>query len=82
MTDAPTTEKGEVGDLFRTVEMGLDARQFLDSRIGRHIAQRALDEMYAWLDPRHAWLVVPAEDAPAATRLAGKALTPWGVRAD
>ena len=47
MTDAAPTEKGEVGDLFRTVAMGLDARQFLDSRIGKHVAQRALDEMYA-----------------------------------
>ena len=45
------------------------------------VAASALDEMYAWLDPRHAWLVVSAEDVPAATRLASKALTPWGVRA-
>lgn len=45
------------------------------------VSSSALDELYAWLDPRHAWLVVPAEDVPAAARLAGKTLTPWGVRA-
>lgn len=36
-----------IRDLFRTVELGLDARQFLESRLGQYVAQRAMDEMYA-----------------------------------
>lgn len=46
MADAQD-EKGAIRELFGAVELGLDARQFLESRLGKHIAQRALDEMYA-----------------------------------
>lgn len=46
MSDAQD-EKGAIRELFGAVELGLDARQFLESRLGKHIAQRALDEMYA-----------------------------------
>lgn len=46
MADAQD-EKGAIRELFGAVELGLDARKFLESRLGKHIAQRALDEMYA-----------------------------------
>lgn len=36
-----------IRDLFQTVELGLDAKQFLESKLGRYVAQRAMDEMYA-----------------------------------
>ena len=36
-----------IRDLFQTVELGLDAKQFLESKLGHYVAQRAMDEMYA-----------------------------------
>lgn len=36
-----------IRDLFLSVELGLDARQFLESKLGRYVSQRAMDEMYA-----------------------------------
>lgn len=43
----PAAEDSGKRELFNTVELGLDARQFLESKLGRHVAQRAQDEMYA-----------------------------------
>lgn len=47
MADETNPAGSEIRELFRTVELGLDARQFLESSLGKHVAQRALDEMYA-----------------------------------
>lgn len=46
--DSASAEAGSaIRDLFNAVELGLDARQFLESNLGRYVAKRALDEMYA-----------------------------------
>lgn len=46
--DNPQADGGSaIRDLFRTVELGLDAKQFLESSLGQYVAQRAMDEMYA-----------------------------------
>lgn len=34
-------------ELFNALELGLDARQFLESKIGQYVSKRAMDEMYA-----------------------------------
>lgn len=47
MSDLPGDDAAGKRELFQAVELGLDARQFLDSSIGRYVAKRALDEMYA-----------------------------------
>lgn len=40
-------QNSEIRDLFKAVELGLDARQFLESALGKYVAQRAMDEMYS-----------------------------------
>ncbi len=48
MSDDAQGEGGSsVRDLFKSVELGLDARQFLESELGHYVRKRALDEMYA-----------------------------------
>lgn len=47
MSDPAAEDLSGKRELFNMVELGLDARQFLESNIGRYVAQRALDEMYA-----------------------------------
>lgn len=47
MSDAAPDDSGAKRELFNALELGLDARQFLESKIGRHVAKRAMDEMYA-----------------------------------
>ena len=47
MSESAVDEPGAKRELFTAVELGLDARQFLDSPIGHYVAKRALDEMYA-----------------------------------
>lgn len=47
MSDDADAGSSAARELFQSVELGLDARQFLESAIGKHVAQRALDEMYA-----------------------------------
>ena len=41
-----TPEGSGTRELFKDVELGLDARHFLDSTLGRYVAGRAQDEMY------------------------------------
>lgn len=40
-------DQGALRELYNTVELGLDARKFLESSIGRYVANRALEDMYA-----------------------------------
>jgi hypothetical protein len=47
MSESQADEARGKRELFNDVELGLDAHQFLDSSIGRYVAKRALDEMYA-----------------------------------
>ena len=42
-----TDDAGAKRELFNALELGLDARQFLGSKIGQYVAKRAMDEMYA-----------------------------------
>lgn len=47
MSAEQLSQNSEIRDLFKAVELGLDARQFLESALGKYVAQRAMDEMYA-----------------------------------
>ncbi len=40
-------DQGAIRELFNTVELGLDARQFLESNLGRYVASRAQEDMFA-----------------------------------
>ena len=40
-------EQGAIRELLNTVELGLDAKQFLHSNMGRYVANRAQEEMFA-----------------------------------